>query len=68
MSGVRGTILVDSVVCITVVSDDDSLIIVSLGSLDNVLYTVVNSVNSLSDSVVDTSVTSRPVNVTTPTS
>ena len=41
----------------TVVSDDDSLIIVSLGSLDNVLYTVVNSVNSLSDSVVDTCVT-----------
>ena len=59
MSGVRGTVLVDSVVCITVVSDDDSLIIVSLSSLDNVLYAVVNSVNSLSDSVVDTSVTYR---------
>ena len=57
MSSVWCTVLVDSVVCITVVSDDDSLIIVSLGSLDNVLYTVVNSVNSLSDSVVDTCVT-----------
>lgn len=47
MSCVRCAVLVDGVVGISVVSYDDSLISVGLGSLDNVLYAVVYGVNAL---------------------
>ena len=43
-------------VSIAVVGDDDSLVVVSLSCLNNLLNAVVDSVNSLGDSVVDTSV------------
>ena len=43
----------DGVVGISVVSYDDSLISVGLGSLDNVLYAVVYGVNSLGNGVVN---------------
>ena len=41
------------------VGNDDSLVVVSLSSLDYVLHAVVNSPYSLSNSVVDTSVTNH---------
>ena len=57
MSGIWCAIGIDSVVGITVVGNDDSLVVVGLSSLDHILHTVVNSPNSLGNSIVDTSVT-----------
>ena len=56
MSGIRRTIGVDSIVGITVIGNDDSLVIVSLSSLNDLTHTVVNGPYSLSDSIIDTSV------------
>ena len=57
MSGIGGTIGIDGVVGITVVGDDDGLVVVGLGSLDDLTDAVVNGPDSLGDGVVDTSVT-----------
>ena len=56
MSCVRSLVLVDSVVSVAVVGDDDNLVVVSLSCLYYVLNAVVDSVNCLCDSVVDTGV------------
>ena len=57
MSSVYRTILIQCVVGITVVSDDDYFIIVSLSRFYSVLHTFVDSNDCLFDSWVDTSVT-----------
>ena len=53
MGSVRCSISVDGVVSIAVVGYDDSLVSTCLGCLYDILNTVVDSVDSLSDSVVD---------------
>lgn len=57
VGGVRRTVIIDGVVGIAVVGDDDSLVIIGLGSLDNLLYTVVDSPHCFGDGMVNTCVT-----------
>src|SRR3712207_486888 len=53
MSGVRTSIFIDSVVGITVVRDDDSLITGGFGGLNDVLHALVYGPNSLGYGVVN---------------
>ena len=50
-------IRVNCVISITMVCNNNSLIIISLSSLDNLLYTMINRPNSLCDSMINTRVT-----------
>ena len=54
VGGVGCTVIVDGVVGITVVGNDDGLIVIGLGSLDDVVHAGVYGDNSLSDGVVHT--------------
>ena len=57
MSCIYATVGVLSIVGITVVSNDDYLIVGGLGCLNNLVYALVNSLDSLLDSLVDTCMT-----------
>ena len=54
MCGVRRTIFINSVVGITVISYDNSFVIIGLGSLYHLLYTVVNGPDSLGNGMINT--------------
>ena len=57
VSGIGRTIGVDGVVSITMVGDDDGLIIVGLSSLDHLTHAIIHSPNSFGNSIVDTGMT-----------
>ena len=57
MGSIGSAVGIDGIIGITMVGNDDSLVVVGLSCLDNVLDTVVNSPNGLGNGIVNTSVT-----------